>query len=308
MTRTRTTGRRSQARRWAVALALGTALAGCGTGNAGTPVAPGTTRSGDAAVIGQARTAFDEAAAAFESSDPERLAELSTGAAAAFFTHADHLARAAGDSDEVFPNARAEAGEATVVDDDTVRFTGPLTWGTSDGPPPRVLTDLVFSGADDGWKLASFERNGFPIQRWVTGPPTEPTVQYGPVTARTVGVFVDVTCLERTDPGCPDFLADGFAVDFEVTNDSDGPLEPTELELPDGTASAAWLETPTGTPQPLRDAALQGFPPGQTSPVTAMFGGPDDLVEGGTLHIALRTGDGAVHPLELPVPAYPATW
>ncbi len=309
MTRILTTGRRSHVRGWALVLALGTALAGCGTGSAGTPVAPGTPRSGDAAAIEQARTAFDEVAAAFESSDPARLAKLSTGAAAAFFTHADHLARAAGgSSDEVFPNARAEAGGATLVDDGTVRFTGPLTWGTSDGPSPRVMTDLGFSGADDGWKLASFERNGFPIQRWVAGPPTEPTVRSGPISARTVGVFVDVTCLERADPGCPDFLADGLAVDFTVTNDSDGALEPTELELPDGTTSAAWLETPSGTPQPLRDAVLQGFPPGQTSPVTAMFGGPDNLVEGGTLHIALRTEDGEIHPVDLAVPAYPATW
>ena len=298
--------RQSPGRSWAALIAVGILLAGCGSHESelrapaqeGTPVSE---------VVTQARQAFDRVAEGFDDGDPAALRDLSTGPAAAFFAHADHLHRASGDTiDEVFPHARADAGDAT-VDGATVTFAGPVTWGDPEGPAPRVLSDLVFRQDGDAWLLERFTRNDFPIERWVT-PPEDDTAEAGPTTGHVVGVFVDVTCLEETDPGCPQLLDGGLAIDFDVTNDSDGPLTPAEVTLPDDRTAPAWLETPSGDPQPLIDAMLQGFPPGESSPVTALVGGLDAMSEGGTLHIALRTEDGNVHQLDLPVPAYPARW
>ncbi len=284
-------------RRAMIALAL--LLTGCGAAERA-----GSGEDGDT-VNTNARTAFSKIAAALAASDPSTLHSLSSGPAAAFFAHADHLRRASGDiMDSVFPHAQADPGAATTKGTD-VTFSGPVTWGDPEGPPPRVLTDLTFRQEGDAWRLHS--RNQFPIGRWVT-PAADDSAGKAPVTGRVVGVFVDVTCLERTDPGCPDTMDGALAVDFEVTNASGAPLEPAEVNLPDGSTSMAWLETPSGGPHPLIDAALQGLPPGQTSPVTAVVGGIESMGDGGVLHLALRTGDGTVHPLDLPVPAYPATW
>ncbi len=282
-------------------IALVLLLAGCA--DAGRE--PSESPSGQAAAT--ARAAFDKVAAGFVAGDPAGLRDLSTGPAAAFFAHTDHLLRASGEAaDTVFPHAHADPGRAT-VDTTSVTFAGPVTWGDPEGPPVRALTDLTFRADGDEWMLDSFTRNEFPIGRWVT-PAADDSAGTTPVTGRVVGVFVDVTCLEGTDPGCPKNLDGALAVDFEVTNDSDAPLEPAELTLPDGSTSMAWLETPSGGVHPLVDAVLQGLPPAETSPVTALVGGVDAMGEGGVLHIALRTGDGTVHPLDLPVPAYPATW
>jgi len=291
-------------RLWAF-IAVGLLLSGCAAADRGVPGEDGDGTHDE--TVTQARAAFDEFAKGFAAGDPATLRDLSSGPAAAFFGHADHLRRASGDAvDDVFPHPHADPGEAT-VDGTGVTFAGPVTWGDPEGPPPRVLTDLVFRRQGDAWMLDAFTRNEFPIGRWVT-PAADESAGQTPVTGRVVGVFVDVTCLEGTDPGCPESLDDGLAVDFEVTNDSDAPLEPAEVMLPDGSTSTAWLETPSGDPRPLFDAALQGLPPGVTSPVTALVGGVHSMGEGGVLHVALRTGDGTVHPLDLPVPAYPATW
>ncbi len=208
--------------------------------------------------------------------------------------------------DDVYPHAHADAGEQT-VDGTSVTFQGPVTWGDPEGPGPRVLTDLVFRQDGDAWMLDRFTRNDFPIERWVTAS-ADDSAEAGPVTAHVVGVFVDVTCLEGVDPECPQVDGGGLAVDFDVTNNSEAPLAPVEVTLPDDSTAPAWLETPTGDAHPLIDAVLQGLPPGETSPVTALVGGVDQMGEGGTLHIALQTEDGTVHPLDLPVPAYPARW
>ena len=291
--------------RASVLTALGLVLLGCATTEGGEPGVGETTAD---PTIAAARMAFDEIADGLAAGDPAALRELSAGPAAAFFAHADHLRRASGtEPGELFPNSRAEPGGAA-VDGDGVRFPGPVIWGDPEGPPPRVLTDLLFTEDEDGWVLRSFTRNDVPIERWVT-PAADETAGAVPVTGQVVGVFVDVTCLEGTDPECPEFLGqDSLAVDFEVTNDSEAPLEPVEVTLPDGSTSAAWLETPSGEPQPLRDAVLQGLPPGEASPVTALVGGADAMDQGGILHIALKTADGTVHPVDLPVPAYPASW
>lgn len=292
-------------RRWAGLLAAAILLTGCGP--AGNEVGePGRQGPSDSESVTRARAAFDQVAERFAADDAAGLRDLSTGPAAAFFAHADHLHRASGGSDDVFPHARADSGEAT-VDGSSVTFTGPVTWGDPEGPGPRVLSELRFREHGEAWELDSFTRNGFPIERWVT-PEADEGAESGPVTAHVVGVFVDITCLEGADPDCPELLQGGLAVDFEVTNDSDAPLMPADVALPDGSATPAWLETPAGDPQPLVDAVLQGFPPGETRPVTALFGGLDAMSGGGLLHLALQTEDGVVHELDLPVPAYPARW
>ncbi len=300
-----TTHQQPGTRTWAALIAAGILLLGCGPADERlrAPAEPGTPDSG---TVTQALAAFDQVADRFAAGDPDGLRELSTGPAAAFFAHADHLYRASGETDELFPHAHADEGDAT-VNGSSVTFSGPVTFGDPEGPGPRILSDLEFRQDGDAWMLHTFKRNGFPIERWVT-PGADDSTESGPVAARVVGVFVDVTCLEGSDPECPPLYQGGLAVDFEVTNDSDGPLMPAEVSLPDGSTAPAWLETPAGDPQQLIDAALQGFPPGESSPVTALVGGLDAMDEGGSLHIALQTEDGTVHRLELPVPAYPATW
>jgi len=293
-------------RSWAALIAVGILLTGCGSPD-GEVKAPAEEGTRDRDVVAQARAAFDQVADGFAVGDPAALRDLSTGPAQAFFAHADHLRRASGGPlDDVFPHVRADAGDAT-VGASSVTFAGPVTWGDPEGPGPRVLTDLVFRNDGDAWMLDRFTRSDFPIERWVT-PAADDGAGASPVTAHVVGVFVDVTCLEGTDPECPQLVEGGLAVDFVVTNSSDAPLAPAEMKLPDGSTAPAWLETPTGEAQPLIDAAAQGFPPGETSPVTALVGGLDAMGEGGILHIALQTEDGTVHPLDLPVPAYPARW
>ena len=287
-------------------LVIGLLLTGCAATDGGEQT-PQDVASTGTTTVAEARTAFDEMADMLAAGDPVGLREISSGPAAAFFIHVDHLLRAsAGTPEEIFPHVHADPGEAT-ADGDTVTFAGPVSWGDAEGPPPRMLTDLVFIKGGAGWTLDRFTRNDFPIARWVSPATEGEPVGSAPVTARVVGVFVDVTCLEEVESECPEQLTDGLAVDFEVTNDSDEPLTPGEVTLPDGSTAPAWLETPAG-PHPLVDAAAQGFPAGETSPVTAFVGGVADMAEGGTLHVALQTADGRVHPLDLPVPGYPATW
>lgn len=301
---TRTT-HRPPARRWPL-LALGILLAGCTAPGAGDDD-PGGDEPTGTDTVAEARAAFDQVADRLAAGDAAGVREVSSGPAAAFFRHVDHLRRAsAGAPEDVFPHLRAEPGEAT-ESGSSVTFAGPISWGDAEGPPPRVLSDLVFRDSGAGWELERFSRNDVPVDRWVSPAAEDDPVRSGPVTGRVVGVFVDVTCLEGRDPGCPDLLTDALAVDLEITNDSGAPLVPGEVTLPDGGTAPAWLETPSG-PRPLLDAITQGFPPGETGPVTALVGGVSDMAEGGTLHVALQTAEGTTHAVDLPVPAYPATW
>ncbi len=81
-------------------------------------------------------------------------------------------------------------------------------------------------------------------------PAADDSVESGPVAAHVVGVFVDITYVEQTDPECPELCEGGLAVDFQVTNVSDAPLTSAEVALPDNSTAPAWLETPARDPQP----------------------------------------------------------
>lgn len=171
----------------------------------------------------------------------------------------------------------------------------------------RELTSFEFRRESAQWLLHSYERTGVPIGRWIA-PGSETPVASGPITVELVSIFTDLTCAIDAATDCPDQLRNSISLDLVVDNGSEGELEPGILTLPDGTESAAWLETPSGGAHPLTGAEVMGFPPMATAAVIGLFGAADDLSDGGILHIVLRDADGAEHPVDLTVPAYPHDW
>jgi hypothetical protein len=291
-----------------VALAVGTSA--CDTDGSGAAADDATAELAASHDQPDAAAALEALVTAMEMEDAARVIELAVGPARAFFLYQLHLSLAEGGKEPLYPNLRVERGESEELSAWRVRFPGPLGFGTQEGAPPRILTDLEFveDAADGTWRLERFVRNGHQIAAWVSPPGDEARVEVGPVGAQVVGLFSDVACNTGSDTGCPEWARNKVAVAFLVTNGSAGPLVPAPIELPDGTSEPAWLETSSGAAHPLFDAATTGLPGGRSSPVVTVFPGADDLAEGGALHLGLASEVGEHHQLSLPVPPYPHPW
>ena len=248
---------------------------------------------------------YEEFTEAIEAGALDTILELTSGPALAFYQRTQHFAAATGETD-LFPNLHWEPGEVTLTDDATAVVDGAIVWGV-DEETARELTQFEFRHDGQRWLLDSFLRNGIAIGDWVT-PGSDTPIDSGPVTVELVSTFADLTCTPGVESPCPDFLRNFIALDLLVENRSDGDLQPGSLTLPDGTESPAWLETPSGGAYPLFDAAVAGFPPRTTVPVSGLFAAADDLAEGGVLHLVLQTADGTDHPLDVPVAPHPHDW
>jgi hypothetical protein len=257
-----------------------------------------------------AGAALVELAAAMEAGDIDRVVGLTDGPAQAFFRFQRHHWLADGADGPPFPNVNLASGAVEVLAEDRVRFTGPLGYGTQEGAPPRLLTDLEFVdvASEGGWRLERFVRNGHPIGEWVSPPDDGARVEAGPLVVEIVGLFSDVPCNTGTDPGCPAWARDKVAVAFLVTNRSEAPVDPAPVELPDGTMEPAWLETSDGTAHPLFEVVATSLAVGEASPVVALFPAADALADGGVLHLAFVTAAGERLEVSLPVPPYPYPW
>ena len=248
---------------------------------------------------------FEEVVAAHEANDLDRIVELSSGPAQAFARRSRHFAAATGMTD-LFPNLHARTGSVSPSEDGTATLDGVIAYGPNEANV-RELTSFEFRRDGDQWLLHSYKRTGIPIGRWIA-PGSESPVTSGPITVELVSMFTDLTCAVDAATDCPEQLRNSISLDLVITNDSEGELEPGTLTLPDGTESAAWLETPSGGAHPLTGAEVMGFAPMATAAVVGVFAAADDLSEGGTLHIVLRDADGDEHPVDLAVPAYPHDW
>jgi hypothetical protein len=255
------------------------------------------------AVPAVAEEVYDRVVDAFERGDDQALMELAEGPAAEYFSHQYHGRAALGEDGMPWPNLRIEGG-ALRVDGPVVVAPGPIGFSfTGEGArPPIVFTDFELHERDGAWRVRSFLRNGIPVGEFVSPPPDDPVVTAGPVTVEALGRFVDVECPD--DPDCP--FPRGVQVKFLVTNGADTPLEPLPVAGSDGGESVGWLETASGE-YPLISADLQGFPPGESSPVTAFFADVADRSGPAVLRIAL-SADGERLDFEIPVSAHPFDW
>jgi hypothetical protein len=300
-------------RRLVVALAVLVAGGACGSDSAddGADVTGGLpAEPAGSLALDTAGAALGELAAAMEAGDVDRVVGLTDGPAQTFFRYQRHFWLADGADGPPFPNVNLAPGAAEVLAEDRVRFAGPLGYGTQEGAPPRLLTDLEFVdvASDGGWRLERFVRNGHPIGGWVSPADDGARVEAGPLVVEVVGLFSDVPCNTGTDPGCPAWSRDKVAVAFLVTNRSETPVDPAPMELPDGTLEPAWLETSDGDARPLVEVVASGLAVGAASPVVALFPAADDLTEGGALHLAFVTAAGERLEVSLPVPPYPYPW
>jgi hypothetical protein len=288
-----------------VLLGCGTAqppgAAPAGTEDEATPHADRAPAATDAAA------AFTTIAAALEARDLDALVTLSAGPAAAFFGWVRHLHEAAADPGDPFVNLVVEPRVPEVaIEGDVARVDATIGYGSQEGAPPRILTDLELRLVDADWYLAGFERNGSPISQWVAPGPAEATVSAGGIDVEVVGLFVDVGCLDGADARCPAAYRDSAGLAFTVANGTGGDIEPVPVEASSGDVIAV-LDA-GGSEWPLVSAEVQGFPRDVTSPVVGVFQGASGLSAGGVVRLAWETEDGAVHVFELPVPAYPHDW
>jgi hypothetical protein len=283
-------------------------LAGCTT-TVGDPVVEGveTAAEGAATDVADPDALVAAMVAAMEATDLDGLVDLSVGPAQAFFVHLRHFQAATAEEDPPFPNLSAEIEGPAEVDGDVATIEGLIGYGTAEGAPPRVLTDLRMVATDDGWRLAGFTRNGHPIEEWTVPGDPDRQVTNGGISVAVVALFIDAGCFTGSDTGCPAAHRDSFGVDLEVLNTTDAPITPAPVTLPDGSEVPAWVETSEG-PEPVVSAHAPGFPAGTTAEVTAVFQGASAMADGGTLYVAFETEDGTVVPIEVPVPAYPHPW
>jgi hypothetical protein len=254
-----------------------------------------------------AAEAFTTIVAALEARDLDALVTRSAGPAAAFFGWVRHFQAAVADPDDPFENLVVEPSVPKVtVDGDVARVDATIGYGSQEGAPPRILTDLELRLVDGGWYLAGFVRNGFPIGEWVAPAPPEATVSAGGIDAAVVGLFVDVGCLHGTDARCPAANRDSAGVSIVVVNGTGGEIGPVPVTTSGGDAVAVLVAS--GSEWPLVSADVRGFPRDVPSPVVGVFQGASSLGAGGEVRLAWETEDGAVHAFELPVPAYPHDW
>jgi hypothetical protein len=255
----------------------------------------------------EAAQAFTAIVAALEARDLDALVSRSAGPAAAFFSWMRHHREASASPDDPLENLVVEPPVPEVtVDGDVARVGATIGYGSQEGAPPRILTDLELRRVDARWYLAGFERNGIPIADWVAPAPADATVSTGGIDVDVVGLFVDVGCLDGADARCPAALRDSAGVSFVVFNGTDGDITPVPVTM-DSEDTLAVLDA-GGSGWPLVDAQVQGFPRAVPSAVVGVFQGASDLGAGGVVRLAWETGDGVVHAFELPVPAYPHDW
>jgi hypothetical protein len=248
---------------------------------------------------------FEEVVAAHGANDLDRLVELSSGPARAFAERGRHFAAATGTTD-LFPNVHARTGTVSVSGDGIATLDGFIAYGPTEANA-RELTNFEFRRDGERWLLDSYDRAGTPIGRWLS-PGSGSAVASGPIAIELVSMFADLTCAVDAESDCPDELRNTVSLDLVVDNGSEGELAAGMLTLPDGSESAAWLETPSGGAYGLISAQVRGFPPMATAAVSGLFAAADDLASGGVLHIVLVDADGADHRLDVPVPAYPHDW
>jgi hypothetical protein len=304
-------------RRAVATAAIVVVLLGCGTSpSADGPVAdPAGTEGEEAADVAdapasaasEATAAFTAIVAALKGRDLDALVSRSVGPAAAFFGYLRHFQGARADPDDPFENLVVEPDRPQVtVEGDVARVGATIGYGSQEGAPPRVLTDLELRLVDGRWYLAGFVRNGSPIADWVTPAPAEATVSAGGIDVEVVGLFVDVGCFDGTDVRCPAAHRDSAALAFVVVNGTGGDIRPVPVPASGGDAIAV-LDA-GGSEWPLVSAEVQGFPREVPSPAVGVFQGASRLGAGGDVRLAWETEDGTVHAFELPVPAYPHGW
>jgi hypothetical protein len=304
---------RDGARGVATAAILGLVL-GCGT--AQTLDAPASTEdpatdalddADRASAASDSTEAFTAIMAAMEARDLDALVTSSVGPAAAFFTWMRHEREASSESADPFENLVVEPHVPEVTGDrDVARVDATIGFGSQEGAPPRILTNLELRLVDGSWYLASFERNGVPIADWVAPAPEEANVTAAGIDVEVIGLFVDVGCFDGSDPNCPAAIQNSAGVSFVVINRTGGDINPVPVDVNGGEAVAV-LEA-GDSEFPLVDAEVQGFPRDLPSPVVAVFQGASSLGEGGVFRLAWETEDGAVHAFEVPVPIYPHDW
>jgi hypothetical protein len=278
-----------------------------GTGDPATAAVDDPVEDGNDTAATGATEAFTAIAAAMEAGDLDALVMDSVGPAAAFFTWMRHLRAASGEAADPFENLVVEPPVPQVTDEgDVARVDATIGYGSQEGAPPRILTNLELRLVDGAWRLAGFERNGVPIAEWVAPAPAEASVTAAGIDVEVIGVFVDRGCLDGSDPNCPEAIRDSAGVAFVVINRTGGDIEPVPVAL-DGGEAVAVLEA-GGSAFPLVDAAVQGFPRDLPSPVVGVFQGASSLGEGGVVRLAWEAEAGAVHTFELPVPVYPHDW
>lgn len=300
----------------AAAAILGLVL-GCGTAQpvdapAGSKDPAMTALDDDAEADGapaasDAAEAFAAIMAALEARDLDALVTGSVGPAAAFFTWMRHLREASGQSADPFENLVVEPPVPEVTEEgDLARVDATIGFGSQEGAPPRILTNLELRLVDGTWYLVGFERNGIPIADWVAPAPAEATVTSCGIEVEVAGLFVDVGCLDGSDPNCPMANRNSAGMSFLVINRTGGDIHPVPVAVEGGEAVAV-LDA-GGSEFPLVDAEVQGFPRDVPSPVVGVFQGASSLGDGGVVRLAWETEDGTVHTFELPVPAYPHDW
>jgi hypothetical protein len=300
----------------ATAAILGLVL-GCGTTQpvdapAGTGAPATTALDDDVEADGvpapsDAAAAFAAIVAALEARDLDALVTGSVGPAAAFFTWMRHMREASSGSADPFENLAVEPPTPEVTDEgDLARVDATIGFGSQEGAPPRILTNLELRLVDGTWYLAGFERNGVPIADWVTPAPADATVTSGGIEVAVAGLFVDVGCLDGSDPNCPMAIRNSVGMSFSVINRTGDDIHPVPVAMEGGEAIAV-LDA-GGSEYPLVDAEVQGFPHDVPSPVVGVFQGASSLGDGGVVRLAWETEDGTVHTFELPVPVYPHDW
>jgi hypothetical protein len=303
-------------RRGVATAAIVGVLLGCGTAPVDDPTATADGARADfddvadgarASAAPDAAEAFTAIVAALEARDLEALVTRSAGPAAAFFGYLRHFQEATADRDDPFENLVVDPPDPEVtVEGDVARIGAAIGYGSQEGAPPRVLTDLELRLVDGGWYLAGFERNGSPISAWVAPAPAEATVSAGGIDVEVVGLFVDVGCLDGADARCPAAHRDSAGVAFVVVNGTDGDIRPVPVTASVGDAIAV-LDA-GGSEWPLVSAEVLGFRREVPSPVVGVFQGASSLAAGGAVRLAWETEDGTVHAFDLPVPAYPHDW
>jgi hypothetical protein len=257
-------------------------------------------------VVDDPAAVLDAVAEAMRTTDLDRLVELSTDAAAVYFAHVRHVHAATADAAHLFENLTVEL-DPPMVDGATATAEGVIAHGSAEGAPPRVLTAWRLRETPDGWRVAGFTRNDEPVERWTAPGTTAAPVRHADIEVAVAALFVDVGCFTGSDAGCPAAVRDSFAVDLMVTNDTGHEIAPVPVELPDGEAVPAYVDTGIDA-HPVVQADAPGFPSGVSAEVTAVFRGASQLVEGGTLHLAFETATGDVVPFEVPLPGYPHAW
>lgn len=282
--------------RRALAVVLIVLLAGCAatSGGAAEDVSSveDTGTDADTPAVEEAAAVVEQLGAAMAAGDMSTAVSVTAGPVAEWLEHVLVVSRA---TDDV-PFARVNTSQATQDprgEDGRVVFGGPLVYGPENPPPPpRVLTDITVEEQGGEWVVTSLNRNDIPIDDYVGEPGDGAPVSSDGVTGRVVTVFHDASC--ATDPDCPPQGAETVAIDVELENTTDMPLEVVEF----------WLETPAGRIDAIEGAVTE-LPPGGTGVGTAGFPAVNQLEDGATLQLRLEAGDAPIE-LALAVPRFPA--